>query len=126
MGRRKKTEMAEPGVSTPTGEHPVITEILKATLEAQDPLIGLPVPKDLLSEFLFTLLPNESLDLFLSPSLDERSLFLSSVLRVGLSLELLLSEFFLKSSKIFPDLLPLDLFSPSFPLLLFGFIFNTN
>jgi len=44
MGRRKKTEMAEPGVSTPTGEHPVITEILKATLEAQDPLIGLPVP----------------------------------------------------------------------------------
>lgn len=45
MGRRKKSE-TEPtlDVTSPFGEHPVITEILKATAEEQDPLIGLPLP----------------------------------------------------------------------------------
>jgi RecA/RadA recombinase len=45
MGRRKKTESAlDIDVTAPFGEHPVITEILKATAEEQDPLIGLPLP----------------------------------------------------------------------------------
>ena len=45
MGRRKKTDsdtMIDP--SAPLGEHPLMTEILKATAEEQDPLIGLPLP----------------------------------------------------------------------------------
>lgn len=45
MGRRKKTETDTPlDLTSHHGEHPVITEILKATAEDQDPLIGLPVP----------------------------------------------------------------------------------
>ena len=45
MGRRKKSEVtAGIDVTSPLGEHPVITEILKATAEEQDPLIGLPLP----------------------------------------------------------------------------------
>jgi len=45
MGRRKKTETNPViDVTAPMGEHPVITEILKATAEEQDPLIGLPLP----------------------------------------------------------------------------------
>ena len=47
MGRRKKTD-SDSGVavdvSAPFGEHPIMTEILKATAEEQDPLIGLPLP----------------------------------------------------------------------------------
>lgn len=45
MGRKKKIDARD--AVTPTGydgEHPVITEILKATAEDQDPLIGLPLP----------------------------------------------------------------------------------
>jgi RecA/RadA recombinase len=45
MGRRKKTDGgAVVDVTSPFGEHPVITEILKAAAEEQDPLIGLPLP----------------------------------------------------------------------------------
>jgi RecA/RadA recombinase len=47
MGRRRKTDSdaaVAMDVTAPLGEHPVITEILKATAEDQDPLIGLPLP----------------------------------------------------------------------------------
>jgi RecA/RadA recombinase len=45
MGRKKKNTLTDnPNVYSPDGEHPVITEILKATAEDQDPLIGLPLP----------------------------------------------------------------------------------
>jgi RecA/RadA recombinase len=45
MGRRKKSDI-EPQIDLTShpGEHPVITEILKATAEENDPLIGLPLP----------------------------------------------------------------------------------
>lgn len=45
MARRKKTDsetVVDP--CAPFGEHPIMTEILKATAEEQDPLIGLPLP----------------------------------------------------------------------------------
>lgn len=44
MGRKKKNQDADIDVFSPDGEHPVITEVLKATAEDQDPLIGLPLP----------------------------------------------------------------------------------
>lgn len=45
MGRRKKELVDMPvDLTARNGEHPVITEILKAASEEQDPLIGLPVP----------------------------------------------------------------------------------
>ncbi len=43
MGRKRK-EDDKPAVTARHGEHPVITEVLKATAEDQDPLIGLPLP----------------------------------------------------------------------------------
>lgn len=45
MGRKKKNS-DEAGVSvySPDGEHPMFTEVLKATAEDNDPLIGLPLP----------------------------------------------------------------------------------
>lgn len=45
MAKRKKdTEDEAPRLQSKNGEHPVITEVLKATAEDQDPLIGLPLP----------------------------------------------------------------------------------
>jgi RecA/RadA recombinase len=48
MGRKKKSlggdGTATVDVTAPFGEHPLMTEILKATAEEQDPLIGLPLP----------------------------------------------------------------------------------
>jgi RecA/RadA recombinase len=45
MAKRKKdTEDETPRLQAKNGEHPVITEVLKATAEDQDPLIGLPLP----------------------------------------------------------------------------------
>ena len=44
MGRKKKNQDTDVDVFSPNGEHPVITEVLKATAEDQDPLIGLPLP----------------------------------------------------------------------------------
>lgn len=44
MAKRKKTEDDVVDVRSRNGEHPVITEVLKATAEDQDPLIGLPLP----------------------------------------------------------------------------------
>lgn len=45
MGRKRKEKLSDTiDISSPTGEHPVITEVLKATAEDQDPLIGLPLP----------------------------------------------------------------------------------
>jgi RecA/RadA recombinase len=45
MARRKKTETdSTADLTSPYGEHPIMTEILKATAEEQDPLIGLPLP----------------------------------------------------------------------------------
>lgn len=44
MAKRKKTEDEVVDVRSRNGEHPVITEVLKATAEDQDPLIGLPLP----------------------------------------------------------------------------------
>lgn len=46
MGRKKKSEIesAPAGLQARHGEHPVITEVLKAAAEDQDPLIGLPLP----------------------------------------------------------------------------------
>jgi RecA/RadA recombinase len=43
MGRKRKEESAV-DFQTRHGEHPVITEVLKATAEDNDPLIGLPLP----------------------------------------------------------------------------------
>jgi RecA/RadA recombinase len=43
MGRKRKDEQSV-DVFSANGEHPVITEVLKATAEDQDPLIGLPLP----------------------------------------------------------------------------------
>jgi RecA/RadA recombinase len=44
MGRKKKTTTDAPVKMGPNGEHPVITEVLQATAEDNDPLIGLPLP----------------------------------------------------------------------------------
>jgi RecA/RadA recombinase len=44
MGRRKKTESDTIDIHSRNGEHPVITEVLKASAEDNDPLIGLPLP----------------------------------------------------------------------------------
>lgn len=46
MAKRKKTDSSVGIVdaTSPFGEHPIMTEILKATAEEQDPLIGLPLP----------------------------------------------------------------------------------
>jgi RecA/RadA recombinase len=44
MGRKRKDDIDEVDVFSRNGEHPVITEVLKATAEDQDPLIGLPLP----------------------------------------------------------------------------------
>lgn len=45
MGRRKKTDEDDSiDVHSRNGEHPVITEVLKASSEDNDPLIGLPLP----------------------------------------------------------------------------------
>jgi RecA/RadA recombinase len=44
MGRKRKEESDVIDVHARNGEHPVITEVLKATAEDQDPLIGLPLP----------------------------------------------------------------------------------
>jgi RecA/RadA recombinase len=44
MGRKRKEDHDEVDVFSRNGEHPVITEVLKATAEDQDPLIGLPLP----------------------------------------------------------------------------------
>jgi RecA/RadA recombinase len=44
MGRKRKEETESVDVFARNGEHPVITEVLKATAESQDPLIGLPLP----------------------------------------------------------------------------------
>jgi len=43
MGRKRK-EDEKPTITARGNEHPVITEVLKATAEDQDPLIGLPLP----------------------------------------------------------------------------------
>ena len=45
MGRKRKTKQPDAPVKMgPNGEHPVITEVLQATAEDNDPLIGLPLP----------------------------------------------------------------------------------
>lgn len=44
MGRRKKSDDTVIDVHSRHGEHPVITEVLKASSEDNDPLIGLPLP----------------------------------------------------------------------------------
>lgn len=45
MAKRKKSDDEAPvAVQVRHGEHPVITEVLKANAEDQDPLIGLPLP----------------------------------------------------------------------------------
>lgn len=44
MGRKKKVDSESAVPQGRYGEHPVITEVLKATAEDQDPLIGLPLP----------------------------------------------------------------------------------
>lgn len=44
MGRKKKNQDTDIDVFSPDGEHPVITEVLKASAEDHDPLIGLPLP----------------------------------------------------------------------------------
>lgn len=44
MGRRKKTDDDAIDIHSRNGEHPVITEVLKASSEDNDPLIGLPLP----------------------------------------------------------------------------------
>jgi RecA/RadA recombinase len=45
MGRKKKNDSMDGfGAFSPDGEHPVITEVLKASAEDSDPLIGLPLP----------------------------------------------------------------------------------
>jgi RecA/RadA recombinase len=44
MGRKKKNLDSDVSVFDVNGEHPVITEVLKASAEDQDPLIGLPLP----------------------------------------------------------------------------------
>jgi len=44
MGRKRKNADTEVSVFDVNGEHPVITEVLKATAEDNDPLIGLPLP----------------------------------------------------------------------------------
>jgi RecA/RadA recombinase len=44
MGRKRKEETEEVNIHARNGEHPMFTEVLKATAEDQDPLIGLPLP----------------------------------------------------------------------------------
>lgn len=44
MGRKKKDADSAAGVFDVNGEHPVITEVLRATAEDSDPLIGIPLP----------------------------------------------------------------------------------
>jgi len=44
MGRRKKADDDAIDIHSRNGEHPVITEVLKASAEDNDPLIGLPLP----------------------------------------------------------------------------------
>jgi len=44
MGRKRKEENESVDVFARNGEHPVITEVLKASAEDNDPLIGLPLP----------------------------------------------------------------------------------
>ena len=44
MGRKKKNTDEGFSAFSPDGEHPVITEVLKASAEDSDPLIGLPLP----------------------------------------------------------------------------------
>ncbi|NDD52384.1 hypothetical protein EBZ39_00640 [bacterium] len=44
MGRRRKSESDTIDIHSRDGEHPVITEVLKASSEDNDPLIGLPLP----------------------------------------------------------------------------------
>jgi RecA/RadA recombinase len=45
VGRKKKENFEDSvDIHSPNGEHPVITEVLKATAEDQDPLVGLPLP----------------------------------------------------------------------------------
>lgn len=44
MGRRKKSDDDAIDIHSRNGEHPVITEVLKASAEDNDPLIGLPLP----------------------------------------------------------------------------------
>lgn len=45
MGRKRKEDHDEVDVFARNGEHPVITEVLKATAEDQDPLIGCRFPR---------------------------------------------------------------------------------
>lgn len=52
MGRKRKEEKTAVSVQARHGEHPVITEVLKATEADQDPLIGLPLPS-LSARYLF-------------------------------------------------------------------------
>lgn len=44
MGRKRKEETEHVNIHARNGEHPMFTEVLKATAEDQDPLIGLPLP----------------------------------------------------------------------------------
>jgi RecA/RadA recombinase len=44
MGRRRKDAEDSVDIYSKNGEHPVITEVLKASAEDNDPLIGLPLP----------------------------------------------------------------------------------
>jgi RecA/RadA recombinase len=44
MAKRKKSDDEPVDIRARNGEHPVITEVLKAEAEDQDPLIGLPLP----------------------------------------------------------------------------------
>ena len=52
MGRKKKNADTDVSVFDVNGEHPVITEVLKASAEDNDPLIGLPLPS-LAARYLF-------------------------------------------------------------------------
>lgn len=54
MGRKKKSEAetAPANLQARHGEHPVITEVLKASSDDQEPLIGLPLPS-LAARYLF-------------------------------------------------------------------------
>lgn len=44
MGRKRKSDTEFAAAGGRDGEHPVITEVLKASAEDRDPLIGLPLP----------------------------------------------------------------------------------
>ena len=51
MGRKKKSESDSVSTLQVRGdEHPIIAEVLKATAEDNDPLIGLPLPALLTSD----------------------------------------------------------------------------